>query len=108
MLGAGSIVCLGYGLSVFGFVICVIVGFFLFQRKFKQKTETLGNSPKRIPLTRDDRPFVDQFLTLWLCGIVLFFVAAFIEFRGLEVGWFAGQTECPHIWPTPRSLRDLG
>lgn len=107
MLGAGSIGCLGYGLSVFGFAGCVLVGLLLHRRKFKQKTEPFENSPNRIPLNRDDRPFVYRFLTLLLCGAILFFVAAFIEVRGVEAGWFVGQTECPHNWPTPRSLRDL-
>jgi hypothetical protein len=108
MMGAGSIGCLGYGLSVIGFAGCVLVGFFLFQRKFKQKAEGLENRPNRVRLTREDRPFVFRFLTLWLCGLVLFFIGAFVEVRGVEAGWFEGQTECPHIWPTPRSLRDLG
>lgn len=107
-MGAGSIGCLGYGLSVYAFAGCVAVGFFLFQRKFKQKTEGLENKPNRIPLTRDDRPFVYRFLTLLLCSVSLFFVAVLIEVRGVEARWFEGQSECPHIWPTPRSLRDLG
>lgn len=107
VMGAGSIGCLGYGLSVFGFVSCVLVGFVLFQRKFKQKTEGLENKPNRVPLTREDRPFLYRFLTLWLCGVILWFTAAFIEDRGVEAVWFEGQNECPHIWPTPRSLRDL-
>ncbi len=107
-MGAGSIGCLSYGLSVFSFAGCVLVSFFLFQRNFKQKTETLESRPNRIQLTREDLPFIYRFMSLWLCGAILFFVAVFIEDHGVEFGWFGGQTECPHIWPTPRSLRDLG
>ena len=99
---------MGYGLSVVGFAVCFFLGFFLFQRKFKQRTDELENGPNRVRLTREDRPFVYRFLALLLCGVSLFFVAAFIEVSGVEAGWFEGQNECPHIWPTPRSLHDLG
>ena len=107
-MGAGSVGCLGYGLSVLGFAVCVFAGFFFFRQNFKKKSEALEDGPKRIPLTRDDRPFVFQFFAFCLCGAVLFFAAHFIEVRGVEAGWFEGQTECPGIWLTPRSLRDRG
>ena len=108
-IGAGSVGCLGYGLSFYVFVVAILIAFFSFKRKFKQKAAVTGANPKpgKIPLSREDRPFVYKFLTLVGFGFAMWSTAAYFESHGMRAGWFDEQTECPSLWPTPRSLGDV-
>ena len=107
MMGACSIGCLIYGVSqllkwlgvlILLFILLIISQKIKANRLDELTTTTAGKTTVK----------VRYWLLFSLCfvlGVGGILTSTFINMRGVEMGLFAGQKECPGYWFTPRSLK---